>query len=50
MPAAVVDRVVADVGRDLADGAWERRHGHLRAREAWDAGLRLLIHRRCAGG
>ena len=32
MPAAVVDRVVAAIARDLADGSWDRRHGAVRAR------------------
>ncbi|MEZ4448346.1 MAG: methyltransferase domain-containing protein [Nannocystaceae bacterium] len=45
MPAAVVDRVVGEVARDRADGTWARRHGHLRGLEAWDAGLRLVVHR-----
>jgi len=39
----VVARVVADVERDLASGAWESRHGHLRALGAYDAGLRLVV-------
>lgn len=43
MPGAVVDRVVAAVARDLDDGTWERRWGHLRALDVYDAGLRLLI-------
>ena len=42
MPAEVVDRVVRDVGRDLADGTWDRRHGELRALPEYDAGLRLV--------
>jgi SAM-dependent methyltransferase len=42
MPADVVDRVVRDVSRDLADGTWERRYGNLRGLEEFDAGLRLL--------
>ena len=45
MPAEVVDRVVRDVGRDLADGTWERRHGHLRALAELDVGLRLIVAR-----
>jgi SAM-dependent methyltransferase len=45
MPAEVVDRVVADVGRDLADGTWDRRHGHLRALAELDVGLRLVVGR-----
>jgi SAM-dependent methyltransferase len=43
MPEAVVARVVRDVGRDLADGTWDRRHGRLRALEEYDAGLRLVV-------
>jgi SAM-dependent methyltransferase len=39
----VVERVVRDVERDLASGAWDARHGHLRALEAYDAGLRLVV-------
>lgn len=45
MSAPVVDRVVAALARDLADGTWDRRHGHLRALDARDVGLRLLIAR-----
>ena len=45
MPAAVVDRVVRDVARDLADGTWDRRHGRLRELSELDAGLRLLVAR-----
>jgi hypothetical protein len=44
MSAAVVERVVADVQRDLASGSWGARHGQLRALAAFDAGLRLLIN------
>lgn len=43
MPAAVVDRVVTAVRADLASGAWDARHGHLRHLEAYDAGLRLVV-------
>ncbi len=42
-PPAVVERVVAAVARDLADGTWDARHGHLRDLDAFDAGLRLVI-------
>jgi SAM-dependent methyltransferase len=45
MPAEVVDRVVRDVGRDLADGTWDRRHGRLRELPALDVGLRLVVAR-----
>lgn len=43
MPAAVVERVLKQVGGDLADGSWERRHGALRTLEEYDAGLRLIV-------
>ncbi len=46
MPAAVVERVVAAVRRDLASGAWDARHGQLRTREEHDAGLRLVTAER----
>ena len=42
-PAAVVARVAAAVARDLASGAWDARHGHLRSLAALDVGLRLLV-------
>jgi SAM-dependent methyltransferase len=43
MQPSIVDRCVAEVGRDLASGAWDARHGHLRDLDAYDAGLRLLV-------
>lgn len=43
MDQSVVDRVVEAVGRDLASGAWDRRHGRLRSLDAFDVGLRLLV-------
>lgn len=43
MPADVVARVVSDLGRDLASGAWDARHGRLRALDAHDVGLRLVV-------
>ena len=45
MPPTVVNRVVREVSRDLATGAWDARHGHLRRRESLDVGLRLLVNR-----
>lgn len=44
MPPQVVDRVVAAVRRDLENGAWDARHGHLRGLDEHDAGLRLVIN------
>jgi SAM-dependent methyltransferase len=43
MDAAVVDRVVEAVRRDLESGAWDRRHGHLRTLRSFDVGLRLVV-------
>jgi len=40
---AVVARVVAAVERDLRDGTWDRRYGHLRSLEELDVGARLLV-------
>lgn len=43
MPVEVVDRVVAEVSRDLKSGRWDARHGHLRTLDALDVGLRLVV-------
>ena len=43
MPVEVVDRVVAEVSRDLMSGRWDARHGHLRRLDALDVGLRLVV-------
>jgi SAM-dependent methyltransferase len=43
MPPEVVNRVVETVERDLRDGTWDARHGHLRELDEYDAGLRLLV-------
>jgi SAM-dependent methyltransferase len=45
MPADVVERVVAAVGRDLADGTWDFRHADLRALDRLDVGMRLIVAR-----
>ena len=45
MTTAVVERVVEAVGRDLADGTWDARHGDLRELDEYDAGLRLVVAR-----
>jgi SAM-dependent methyltransferase len=44
MPTLVVDRVVAAVRRDLFDGTWDARYGHLRGLDEYDAGLRLVVN------
>ena len=43
MEPAVVERVVAEVSRDLGNGSWDRRNGHLRKLSAFDVGMRLLV-------
>jgi SAM-dependent methyltransferase len=43
MPQEIVERVVEAVERDLHDGTWDARHGHLRELDEYDAGLRLLV-------
>ncbi|HYG11982.1 MAG TPA: class I SAM-dependent methyltransferase [Pyrinomonadaceae bacterium] len=43
LPTDVVDRVVAEVSRDLASGLWDSRYGHLRNLDALDVGLRLVV-------
>lgn len=43
MTTPVVERVIHDVARDLADGSWDARHGSLRALPEFDAGLRLVV-------
>jgi SAM-dependent methyltransferase len=45
MPSEVVNRVVEAVRRDLQDGTWDARNGHLRDLDEYDAGLRLLVSR-----
>jgi SAM-dependent methyltransferase len=45
MEPAIVERCVAAVATDLASGAWDERHGHLRALDAHDVGLRLVVAR-----
>ncbi len=40
---AATDRAVRRLSRDLADGTWDARHGHLRSDPAHDVGMRLVI-------
>ncbi len=42
-PDEVVRRVVDAVRRDLDDGTWEARYGHLRQLSELDVGLRLIV-------
>jgi SAM-dependent methyltransferase len=43
MDEQAVARVIDALAADLGDGTWDRRHGHLRDREALDVGLRLVV-------
>ena len=43
MPVGVVQRAVTALRDDLRSGAWEQRHGHLRALAECDVGMRLLV-------
>ena len=40
--AAVHDRFTRDLSRDLADGTWDDRHGHLRSQPAFEGSLILV--------
>jgi hypothetical protein len=40
---AVQGRFTADLGRDLADGTWDRRFGHLRTQPTFDGSLVLVV-------
>lgn len=42
LPAEITARAVEQLGADLASGAWDERHGHLRALPELDVGLRLI--------
>jgi SAM-dependent methyltransferase len=43
LPAAVLARGTERLRNDLASGAWDARHGHLRSLDAYDAGYRLVV-------
>jgi SAM-dependent methyltransferase len=43
MEPTVVNRVVAEVDRDLRNGSWDQQNGHLRDLPEFDAGMRLLV-------
>jgi SAM-dependent methyltransferase len=43
LPSAEVERAIESLRRDLDDGSWGRRHGHLREESEWDVGLRLVV-------
>jgi SAM-dependent methyltransferase len=41
--AAVHDRFTRDLSRDLADGSWDGRHGHLRSEPSFEGSLILAV-------
>lgn len=43
IPTTATDRAVRRLARDLADGTWDMRYGHLRCAAFHDVGLRLVI-------
>ncbi|HEV3320328.1 MAG TPA: methyltransferase domain-containing protein [Solirubrobacteraceae bacterium] len=45
LPEGVEQRALAALSADLASGAWDARHGHLRAQPTYDGGLRLVVVR-----
>ena len=42
---SVGERFVEHLGRDLADGSWDRRHGHLRSQPFFKGSLKLVVGR-----
>lgn len=40
---SIGERFVTDLGRDLADGSWDRRYGDLRSQPFFEGSLRLVI-------
>lgn len=45
LPSGVEPRAISMLAADLANGDWDRRHGHLRRQPAYDAGLVLVVSR-----
>jgi SAM-dependent methyltransferase len=43
IPARARERAVRRLSQDLADGTWDRRHGHLRSQRSHDVGMRLVV-------
>lgn len=43
LPTEVEPRIISRLSDDLASGTWDREHGHLRGRTAYDGALRLVI-------
>jgi SAM-dependent methyltransferase len=43
IPTPARERAVRRLSEDLADGTWDRRHGHLRSERSHDVGMRLVV-------
>jgi hypothetical protein len=43
LPEGAEQRAVAALAADIASGAWDARHGHLRTQAEYDGGLRLIV-------
>lgn len=43
IPAQAREQAVRRLSEDLADGTWDRRHGHLRSERSHDVGMRLVV-------
>jgi SAM-dependent methyltransferase len=43
LPPGVEQRAVTALSSDLASGAWDARHGHLRTQQEFEGGLRIIV-------
>ncbi len=43
LPRGVEQRAIDQLSADLASGAWDRHHGHLRSQAGYEGGLRLIV-------
>jgi SAM-dependent methyltransferase len=43
--ASIGDRFVADLSRDLKDGTWDAKYGHLRTQPEFEGSLKLIVGR-----
>lgn len=43
LPPGAEDAIVARLAADLASGAWDAAHGHLREQDSFDGSLRLVV-------
>jgi len=43
LPTGVEERIVAQIARDLASGAWDERYGQLRDMPEWHGAVRMVV-------